>query len=132
MKKFVVILSIIIAVAVVAFIAINVSNNNSEEETVEFGGTYLNSIYNSVPDSIAIYDIESIMSEELALEIGNAVIKSICREEAFQRLNITYVSTLKNKDVYVVTKAQKWHDGGGYSVSISKIDGSILRVWIEE
>ena len=76
---------------------------------------------------------EMIVDEKLALEIGNAVIKSVYNENVLLQTEFV-VCELENKDVFVVSRMPKDSEtlGGDYNVAISKKDGAIIKIWTGE
>ncbi len=76
---------------------------------------------------------EIVIDEKLALEIGNAVIKSVFDEHVIKETEYR-VFELRGKDSFVVSRLprDKLMLGGDYNVAISKIDGRILKVWMGE
>ena len=75
------------------------------------------------------YAAEVVIDEKLALEIGDAVLKSVYGQDALAETKFQ-VCELKDKDVFVVTRMPTEYEmGDDYNVAISKKDGTILRVW---
>ena len=76
---------------------------------------------------------ELIVDEKLALDIGNAVIKSVYNEDVLLQTEFV-VCELKDKDIFVVSRIPKGDEtlGGGYNVAISKKDGAIIKIWVGE
>ena len=74
------------------------------------------------------------IDENLALDIGNAAIKSAYSNEDKNILKNTkfQVYELKDKNVYVVYRYYEDSMGGAYGVAISKKDGAIVKMWIDE
>lgn len=74
-----------------------------------------------------------IVDEKLALEIGNAVIKSVYNENVLLQTKFV-VCELEGKDVFVVSRIPKSDEtlGGDYNVAISKKDGAIIKIWAGE
>lgn len=68
-----------------------------------------------------------VIDEELALEIGNAVLKSVCGEEFMKE---TEASVKEHADRFVISRGlkNKRITGGGMWVSISKKNGQILKI----
>lgn len=68
-----------------------------------------------------------VIDEELALEIGNAVLKSFRGEEFMKE---TEASVREHPDRFVIYRElkDKRYVGGGMSVSISKKNGQILKI----
>jgi len=73
----------------------------------------------------------SNMSSNLALEIGDAVLKEVFGEDRLSD-TIFYVSEINNQDFYIVSRFIENVAGGGYNVAISKEDGKILKIWEDE
>jgi len=73
----------------------------------------------------------SNMSSNLALEIGDAVLKEVFGEDRLSD-TIFYVSENNNQDFYIVSRFIEDVVGGGYNVAISKEDGKILKIWADE
>ena len=74
-----------------------------------------------------------IVDEKLALEIGNAVIKSVYNENVLLQTEFV-VYELEDKDVFVVSRIPKGGEtlGSDYNVAISKKDGAIIKIWAGE
>lgn len=74
-----------------------------------------------------------IIDEKLALEIGNAVIKSVYNEDVLLQTEFV-VCELEDKDAWVVSRIPKGGEtlGGDYNVAISKKDGAIIKIWAGE
>ena len=70
-----------------------------------------------------------IIDEKLALEIGNAVLKSVLGQDIITDTEFL-VCEFKDKDIFIVSRSLKEYEmGEDYCVAISKKDGAILRVW---
>lgn len=74
-----------------------------------------------------------IVDEKLALEIGNAVIKSVYNENILLQTEFV-VYELKDKDIFVVSRIPKGDEklGGDYNVAVNKKNGAILKIWAGE
>lgn len=104
----------------------------SVQDVGKFVGVVPDSEFN-LDDKSGIPSKGLIIDEKLALEIGNAVIKSVYNENVIEQTEFI-VCELKDKDIFVVSRIPKGGEtlGGDYNVAISKIDGKILKVWAGE
>jgi len=70
------------------------------------------------------------IDQELALDIGNAVLQSLGGKALLEETEFI-VYELKDKNIYVITRVPKDNNilGGDYNVAISKINGTILKIW---
>ena len=71
------------------------------------------------------------VTEKLALEIGDAVLRGYISEEELAKMTLT-VRDIPGRDFYVVSRFYKGVAGGDYNVAINKEDGKILRIWMGE
>ena len=69
------------------------------------------------------------VNQELALSIGNAVIKDFSGEKFI--LESTYiVKEIQDEDIFIVTRFPKKNQlGGDINVAIDKRNGCILKIW---
>lgn len=107
-----------------------VINETGYEDSGKYRG-----IVDDMPDldsTVGAHAIE--IDEALALDIGNAVIKSAYGEEAVSINDTEFlVYEVKGKNIFVVSRGPKGGVlGGDHSVAIDKTDGSILKVWSGE
>lgn len=109
---------------------------NSKGEFLGYvtGDYYDRDYYDS---NYGIYPGEFEIDEELALDIGNSVIKSLCGDNEDDILEKTEFVVYKikedvDKDVFVVGRWYPDRMGEGYYVAINKRDGAILKIWGEE
>ncbi|MCD7855906.1 MAG: hypothetical protein LUG66_09890 [Clostridiales bacterium] len=75
------------------------------------------------------FGIDCSIDENTALEIGNAVIKSVIGEEEFEKTHFA-VREIKDRDIFVFSryKADTEVLSGDICAAIGK-DGSVLKVW---
>ena len=71
-----------------------------------------------------------VVNEKLALEIGNAVIKSLQGEDSISNTEFI-VYEIEGQNVIVVCRIPKNKQvlGGDINVAISKTNGQILKIW---
>lgn len=84
----------------------------------------LENVFGMSPEEVNI-------DEKLALDIGNAIIKSVCSRWDGDVLKNTQfiVYELKDQDAFVICRWYPDRMGGDYNVAISKKDGAILKMW---
>ena len=73
------------------------------------------------------------ITQETALDIGNAVLKDIYQEqwrEFFEETEYMVIS-IEKQDMYIVSRAPVGYVGDGSYVAINKKDGKILRIWFD-
>ena len=68
-----------------------------------------------------------VVNENLALEIGGAVLKDVYGEKSFSGKKL-YV--LDKETRFIVVLGEDF-PGRGYNVSINKKDGKILKIWMD-
>lgn len=106
---------------------------NSNEE---FLG-YLTDTKDYYDTGIGIYPEDFQIDEKLALEIGNAVIKSYCtgyEDDVLEKTEGGVYKIKENMDseIFVVYRWYPDSVGGGHYVAISGKDGAILKIWGDE
>ena len=69
------------------------------------------------------------VSEELALEIGRAVLKDVFGEKAFEGRELWVLDEERH---FVVALHKPYALGGGFSVFINKKDGKIIKICMGE
>lgn len=74
-----------------------------------------------------------IIDKNLALKIGDAIIKSTYSKEGYADTKLI-ITDYENKDIYVVSRIPKDPAviGNEISVAISKKDGAVLKIWSGE
>ena len=73
-----------------------------------------------------------IIDESLALEIGNAVLKSVYGNDMMENTRF-HVCELQGRNIYVVSRIPKEEIlGGDKNVAIDKMNGQILKIWAGE
>lgn len=114
---------------------INTFENNETNMDNKSEGKYYGIVsdYNfELGNESDIVSCEFVMTEKLALEIGNAVITSVYGEDVLTDTKFA-VYELKDKDVFVVSRIPCDEIlGGDYNVALSKTDGRIIKVWSGE
>jgi len=111
-------------------VSISDSKNEIEEENAvdeeRYDGVISNWYVDWGDDSCDIADFS--IDEDLAIEIGNAIIKSAFGNNAITETRYI-VREVIEKDCFVVTRLPKADIAGGdYSVAIKK-NGEILKIW---
>ena len=76
---------------------------------------------------------EIVIDKNLALEIGDSVIKSTYSEKAYEDTKLV-IYDYKNKGIFVVARTPKDESilGNEICVAIDKKDGTILKIWADE
>ena len=79
----------------------------------------------------AVLDFE--ISEKLAVEIGNAVLKSVYNETILNNTKLI-LSENEKGNIFTISRVINdiYTDGGDCNVAISKTDGKILKIWMGE
>jgi len=127
----------------IIFMACSCSNTNNKNESngdiiTKNGVRYKKYSHTSevdLDDTIGtILDFE--ISEDLAAEIGDCILKSAYSKVDFSDAELVLLKH-KNRDVFIVGIWPVYDDqtdggGGGYNVAISKADGKILKIWMDE
>lgn len=104
------------------------TSNKAQEDTGKFLGVVTDSDIDLTEDATNLKDFS--VNEKLALEIGNAVIKSIQGEDHFNNTEFL-VYEIEGQNVIVVYRMPKNKQvlGGEINVAISKTNGQILKIW---
>ena len=127
--------NIILSLICISMFAISgcskVSTGISDKTDGEFKGVVSNwSI--DLNDQNGVSFEKLIVDEQLALEIGNAVIKAVYNEEILTQTSFL-VYELEDEDIFIVSRIPKESKlGGDYNVAISKSNAAILKVWVGE
>ncbi|WP_313563861.1 hypothetical protein [Ruminiclostridium cellobioparum] len=105
-------------------------------ENMEDSGKLLGIISNNNIDlnsDVGTYKKGINIDQEIALEIGNLIIKHVYGENVIKKTDYL-VFELEGQDVIVISRVPKGGNtvGGDYNVAISKKDASILRIWMGE
>ena len=105
---------------------------DSYNDTGEFIGIR-NWYWDIDDDTYGILSEKILINEQTALEIGNAIMKSIFDPDIIQKTYFT-VYEVEGEDFLVVSRTPRKKGGEikSYNVAISKFGGAILRIWIEE
>ena len=117
---------ILICMFICCCLLVSCNSSNPEKDEGEFRGVVpASQVGGGIPVKYAI-------DEEMALEIGNAILKKIFGEEVIKNTRFI-VCEVDGKDYFVVSRLPKNYEmGGDFGVAINKEDGKILKVWMGE
>ena len=127
----------------IIFMACSCSNTNNKNESngdiiTKNGVRYKKYSHTSEVDLEnklgTILDFE--ISEDLAAEIGDCILKSAYSKVDFSDTELVLFKN-RNRDIFTVSRWPAYDDqtyggGGEYNVAISKADGKILKIWMDE
>jgi len=87
--------------------------------------------WNTDLDDITLTYSDFVIDDKVALEIGDAVLKSILGDK-FNNTSFI-VCEIADKNFYIITRIPDTNvPGVDYNIAISKEDGRILKIWMGE
>lgn len=118
----------------VIFIGGCINKGDDINQNGEFRGVVEDEYFHLDNDNFGIFPGEFIIDENLALDIGNSIIKSYCsgwEDDVLEKTNFI-VCEIKERDIFVVYRYYPDSMGGAHGVAINKNNGAILKIWTDE
>lgn len=129
MKKTVLTLILTLFIAGCSNISISHSKNEENKTKARIRSNFSLNLEKRTLSSTSIKDFE--INDELAVEIGNSILKSIYGDKAMCNTT-SHIEYIEDDGVFWFVRGNPDQLGGDYNVAINKYNGKIELIWIGE